>query len=235
MRKNILITGMPRSGKSTLLKKLITNFDQKVGFVTHEVRKDGERVGFELETHNGEKSLLANVDFKTNFKVSRYFVDIKNLDEIIPSVDKFDEGDFIFLDEIGQMELFSEKFKVLVKKYLDSSNTCIATLSKVYSDEFTEAIKKRDDIFLIEISEENRDEKEKYLETLLRKIAKAKRYVSEPNRFSINPNDVSITTYHGTRILKKQKEGWICNCDFFQENKVCSHVIALEEYLKIHG
>lgn len=234
MRKNILITGMPRSGKSTLLKKLITNFEKKVGFVTNEVRKGSERVGFELETHNGEKSMLASVDFKTNFKVSRYFVDIKNLDEIIPSVDRFDEGDFLFLDEIGQMELFSEEFKVLVKKYLDSSNTCIATLSKVYSGEFTEAIKKRGDVFLIEINEENRDEKEKHLETLLRKIAKAKRYVSEPNRFSINQNDISITTDHGTRILTKQKEGWICNCDFFQENKGCSHVIALEEYLKTH-
>ena len=234
MRKNILITGMPRSGKSTLLKKLITNFDQKVGFVTNEVRKDGERIGFELENHKGEKSMLANVDFKTNFKVSRYFVDINNLGEIIPSVDQFDDHDFLFLDEIGQMELFSEKFKVLVKKYLDSPNTCIATLSKIYSDEFTETIKKRNDIFLIEITEENREEKEKYLETLLKKIVKAKRYISEPNRFSINQNDVSITTDHGTRILTKRKEGWICNCDFFQENKVCSHIIALEEYLKIH-
>jgi len=225
---------MPRSGKSTLLKKLITNFDQKVGFVTNEVRKDGERIGFELENHKGEKSMLANVDFKTNFKVSRYFVDINNLGEIIPSVDQFDDHDFLFLDEIGQMELFSEKFKVLVKKYLDSPNTCIATLSKIYSDEFTETIKKRNDIFLIEITEENREEKEKYLETLLKKIVKAKRYISEPNRFSINQNDVSITTDHGTRILTKRKEGWICNCDFFQENKVCSHIIALEEYLKIH-
>src|SRR3989344_397150 len=224
MRKNILITGMPRSGKSTLLKKLITNFDQKVGFVTNEVRKDGERIGFELENHKGEKSMLANVDFKTNFKVSRYFVDINNLGEIIPSVDQFDDHDFLFLDEIGQMELFSEKFKVLVKKYLDSPNTCIATLSQIYSDEFTETIKKRNDIFLIEITEENREEKEKYLETLLKKIVKAKRYISEPNRFSINQNDVSITTDHGTRILTKRKEGWICNCDFFQENKVCSHI-----------
>ncbi len=226
---------MPRSGKSTLLKKLITNFDQKVGFITNEVRKYGDRVGFELENHKGEKSMLANVDFKTNLKVSRYFVDIKNLDEIIPSLEKFNESDFLFLDEIGQMELFSERFKILVKKYFDSPNTCIATLSKVYNDEFTEVIKKRNDIFLIEINEENRNEKEKYLETLLRKIPKARRYVSEPNRFSINQSDVSITTDHGTRILTKQKEGWACNCDFFQENKVCSHIIALEEYLKIHG
>jgi len=234
MRKNILITGMPRSGKSTLLKKIIQQFDNKVGFVTNEVRKDGERIGFEIETNAGEKSMLANVDFKTNFKVSRYFVDIENLDLMISKVENFEKNDFLFLDEIGQMELFSEKFKVLVEKYLDSTNICIATLSKIYSDEFIEDIKRRNDIFLIEITEENRDEKEKYLETLLRKIAKAKRYVSEPDRFSINQHEVCIRTDHGTRILTEQKEGWICSCEFFKENKVCSHVIALEEYLKIH-
>lgn len=175
MRKNILITGMPKSGKSTILKKLIKKFDLKVGFVTNEVRKGDERVGFELETHNGEKSMLANINFKTKFKVSRYFVDIKNLDEIISKVDKFDERDLLFLDEIAEMELSSEKFKVLVKKYFDSPNTCIATLSKVYSDDFIEDIKKREDVLLIELNEENRGEKEKYLESLLSKIAKTKR------------------------------------------------------------
>ena len=234
MRKNILITGMPRSGKSTILKKIIRKIDHKVGFVTNEIRKDGEIIGFEIETNSGEKTMLANVNFKTNFKVSRYFVDIKNLDLIIPKVERFKSNDFLFIDEIGQMELFSEKFKELVEKYLNSPNTCIATLSKVYSDDFIEVIKKRDDIFLIEITEENRHEKKEYFETLLRKIAKAKRYLSDPKRFSINQDKVNITTDHGVRNLTKQKEGWICSCKFFKENKVCSHVIALEEYLKIH-
>src|SRR3990167_373772 len=206
MRKNILITGMPRSGKSTLLKKLIQKFDQKVGFVTNEVRKDGERVGFELETHTGEKSMFANMNFKTNFKVSRYFVDVDNLEVIIPKVENFRNGDFLFLDEIGQMELFSEKFKKLVIKYIDSPNTCIATLSKVYTNEFIESIKNRTDIILIEITEYNSGEKDKYIETLLRKIEKAKRYYSESNRFTIGHNKVDIITDHGARNLTKQKE-----------------------------
>lgn len=234
MRKNILITGMPRSGKSTLLKKLIANLNPKVGFITNEVRKSGERIGFELETHNGQKSMLANVDFKTNLKVSKYYVDIKHLDEIMPKLEKFNEHDLLYLDEIGQMELFSDKFKLLVIKYLDSPNICISTLSKIYSDEFIESIKSRNDVFLIEIDEENRGEKEKYIKILLIKIAKAKRYVSEPGRFAVSQNEVSIATDHGTRTLTKQEAGWICNCDFFKENNVCSHLIALEEYLKIN-
>ncbi len=235
MRKNILITGMPRSGKSTLLKKIISIQENKVGFVTNEVRKNDERVGFEIETNLGEKSALANVDFKTSFKVSKYFVGISNLDKIMPKVAEFNSDDFLYIDEIGQMELFSDSFKQLAIKYLDSQNTCIATLSKVYSDGFTEQVKNRDDVILIEISEENRDLKEKYIEALIKKISKAKKYISEPKRFSIKANNASINTDHGIRNLKKMEDGWSCDCEFFKENLICSHVIALEEYLKARG
>lgn len=172
MKINILITGMPKSGKSTLLGKIIQKFENRVGFITNEVRKDGERIGFEIVTNAGEKSMLANIEFKTDLKVSKYFVDIENLDLMISKVENFNQNDILFLDEIGQMELFSEKFKVLVEKYLDSTNICVATLSKIYSDKFIEDIKKRKDILLIEITEENRYEKEKYIETLLSEITK---------------------------------------------------------------
>ena len=172
MKKNILITGMPRSGKSTLLNKIIKKISNKVGFVTNEVCKDGERVGFELVTHNGKKSTLANINIKSKFKVSKYFVNIENLSSIITQVEDFSEDNFLFIDEIGQMELFSNKFKSLVLKYLDSKNVCITTLSKIYSDEFIEKIKNRKDVIIIEITEENRGKKEKNIETLLRKIVK---------------------------------------------------------------
>ena len=232
MRKNILITGIPKSGKSTLLKKIIQKFDHKVGFVTHEVRKDGERVGFEIETSGGRKSMIAHIDFKTDLKVSKYAVDINNLDILIPRIENFQSGDLLFLDEIGQMQLFSDKFKKLVIQYFDASNTCVATISKVYDDEFTKAIKERNDIILVEITDENRDTVEKYVEALLKKIEKAKRYCSEPERFTVSDGIVNIATDHGVRTLKKQGEQWGCNCDFFQEHSMCSHLMALEEYSK---
>ncbi len=233
MKKNILITGNPRSGKSTLLKDVVKNFDCKTGFITSEIREKGERVGFNIETQNGEKSIFASINIKTDFKVSKYFVDIKSLEEIMPTVDKFNNEDLLFLDEIGQMQLTSQKFKRIVKKYLDASNVCIATISKIYSDEFIEEIKKRSDTFLVEITQENREEKKNYVENLLKKIIKAKRYISEENRFLIDKKRANITTDHGIRKLEKQKNIWICDCDFFQDNKVCSHTIAIEEYIRL--
>ena len=101
--KNILITGMPKSGKSTLLRKIIKKYNHKVGFVTNEIREDGERIGFELETHSGKTGMLANTKFITDFRVSKYSVDIKKLNTIIPDVRNSYENDLLFLDEIGQM------------------------------------------------------------------------------------------------------------------------------------
>lgn len=232
MRKNILITGLPKSGKSTLLKNLLRGIDKKIGFVTNEIIKDGQRTGFEIETHDCKKSILASVNFKTNFKVSRYYVDIKKLEKTIPKVEKFNHNDLLFLDEIGQMQLFSKKFKKLALKYLDAPNTCIATLSKIYSDQLIKNIKKRSDIFLIEINKENRDKKEKYIEALLSKITKAKKYISDTSRFTVKQNKIIIKSDHSNRTLIKQKGKWICDCEFFKKNKICSHFIALEKYLK---
>ena len=170
MQKNILITGKPKSGKSTLLRKIINDISNKVGFVTNEVRENGERIGFEIETSTGDKSLLASVNLKTNLKVSKYFVNIINLDKIIQKVSVYANGDLLFVDEIGQMELFSEKFKGLVLNYLDSQNMCIATISKIYQDDFIKQIKSRKDVILVEIEEGNRNEKENQLRNLIKKI-----------------------------------------------------------------
>lgn len=176
MKKNIIITGMPRSGKSTLLKKVLSGYKEKVGFVTNEILEGGQRVGFEVETNAGEKTVLASVNFNTGFKVARYFVNIENLDRIISRVAKFEVDDLLYLDEIGQMQLFSENFRDLALKYLDASNICVATLSKVYEDDFTRQIKGRDDAVVVEITEDNRDSVEAYLKDLIDKLLEIKTY-----------------------------------------------------------
>jgi len=47
---------MPRSGKATLLKNIISKVEDKIGFVTHELRKNGERIGFEIEDQYMKKN-----------------------------------------------------------------------------------------------------------------------------------------------------------------------------------
>ena len=53
MKVKILITGPPRSGKSTLIARLIEYFSKKqisiYGFLTPEVREGNRRIGFDIE------------------------------------------------------------------------------------------------------------------------------------------------------------------------------------------
>lgn len=215
MRKNILITGKPKSGKSTLLTKVISDIPKKVGFITNEVRDNSERTGFEIETSTGRKTTLASTTFETQQKVSRYFVDTDRLESVIPEVSSFPDDDLLYLDEIGQMQLFSGKFKELVTRYLDSQNTLIATISAVYEDDFTKSIKHRKDVILIELSEETREAKEQLITALLKKIEKAKKYANEPERFAGSNSKKQLRSEHGIRNLVLQSGKWKCDCDFF--------------------
>ncbi len=232
MQKNILITGRPGSGKSTLVKKLIENIPQRVGFVTSEILEDEKRVGFEVETHQQLKATVAHVDFKTSARLSersKFFIDMSNLESLIPEVSEFRVDDFLYLDEIGQMQLLSHQFQQLVTRYLDSENTCLATLSSVFEDDFIKSIKERTDVIIVEISAETREETEKFVVQLLRKIEKAKQYISEPHRFTQKGSNIELESEHGTRTLSSIDDQWICDCDFFREYNICSHTIAVQE------
>lgn len=153
--KNILLTGMPGTGKSTLLEEVISMTDKKKGFIAKEVRIDGERKGFEIVTSYGERKMLSSVDFISEYKVSKYGVDVEGFEDLLGKFFSLDD-EVLYIDEIGRMELFSDKFKMLVRKYLDSDNIFIGTITMNYSDEFIESVKTRQDVRIFEVNEENR-------------------------------------------------------------------------------
>jgi nucleoside-triphosphatase THEP1 len=157
MRNKILLTGLPRSGKTTLLRKLLEPVTHKTGFVTDEILAGGERVGFKMVDSRGSETVLADVSRETAFKVSRYYVDPPALDAAIEPLFVFGNEDLLYIDEIGEMELFSAKFKALVERYVDSGNPFIAAISRVYSDEFTKSLFDRTDVRILEVTPENRD------------------------------------------------------------------------------
>ena len=61
MKKNIIITGLPGVGKTTLIKGILPWIRSlnPMGFYTDEIREQGIRKGFSLISVTGEKSILA--------------------------------------------------------------------------------------------------------------------------------------------------------------------------------
>ncbi len=172
MKKNIILTGEPGSGKSTLLIKVVEELQKWRanichGFFTQEIKRYGKRVGFKIAG-----TVIAHVDSESKIRVSRYGVETNRISNIalgeiimIPR----ETGRILYLDEIGQMQLNSQIFKKLVKRYLDSTNICIATLSSVYHSQFTRAVRKRKDIEIITVTPENREELKQLLIILVHK------------------------------------------------------------------
>ena len=127
----ILITGAPGSGKTTLIKKIAGNIKRPYfGFFTSEIRQHGNRVGFDVESFSGQKGLLANVNINSSYKVSKYGVDIEAFENIsvYQMRQALDTDSLLIIDEIGKMELFSEKFKALLREAFMSDIRLIATI-----------------------------------------------------------------------------------------------------------
>jgi nucleoside-triphosphatase len=159
-KKNLLITGLPGTGKTTLIKKLSEELKHlhPAGFYTEEIREEGVRKGFELISLDGKKGLLSHKDIKSPYRVGRYKVDIESFENFLNSVPFFNSlNRLVIVDEIGKMECLSDRFKNLLKKILDSEKLVIATIP-LKSGGFIEKIKKRPDVILFELKESNRND-----------------------------------------------------------------------------
>jgi nucleoside-triphosphatase len=157
--KNILITGLPGVGKTTLIKKVSEKLRDihPVGFYTAEIRGRGVRKGFELVSFDGRRGILSHTDIKGPHRVGKYAVDIKGFEDFLECIPFLNPvTNLIIIDEIGKMECLSLKFRLLIEKILDSEKQVIATIA-LKGNGLIEEIKKRDDIRLIEITQSNRE------------------------------------------------------------------------------
>ena len=157
--KNLLITGFPGVGKTTLIERLseALTYLHPVGFYTEEIREGGERKGFELVNLEGKRGVLSHVDIKSPYRVGRYKVDISGFEDFLDGISFSNPFTrLIIIDEIGKMECLSDRFKKLLREALGSGKWVIATIALKGSGLITE-VKQRQDVKLFEITRNNRD------------------------------------------------------------------------------
>ena len=129
----ILLTGLPRCGKTTAVMKIIAhlNMDKIAGFYTQEIRVAGVRSGFSWNRLDATTGTLAHVDIKSPFRVGKYGVDVASFEKsVVPILDieKTDTQLFV-IDEVGKMECFSKEFVAAIRRLFKSDKSVLATVA----------------------------------------------------------------------------------------------------------
>ena len=169
--QNILITGPPKVGKTTLINNLVNKSNKSViGFVTNEIKEKGDRTGFNIQTFSGlEFPLASKSNFSSKFRVSSYGVYVENIEAIINKLYKElqdSKFDLIIIDEIGKMELFSPLFKKFLEQSLETRKVLGTIMLR--DNYFTKKIKVRLDTTVFHLNRENKQLiEEKIMELLI--------------------------------------------------------------------
>ncbi len=159
MSKRVALTGAPRVGKSTLLSKILDLLGCRAGGVlAREVRRDGERVGFELlDLATGGVGTLASIESEGP-RLGRYRVNLQDLERVgaIAVERAAEEADLVVIDEVGPMELFSDDFVRAVEMAIESDKPMLVVVHAKSRHPLAKRV--REEFALFVVTEKNRDD-----------------------------------------------------------------------------
>lgn len=154
--KNLFLTGKVGIGKSTILLNALEEIDISMGgYITKRVYKEAN-MKFIVNALDDplEEYAIIEVDTKKNLKMVYKESFETGLVQILDRGLKY--RDIIILDEIGIVENDIEIFTSKVFQLLDSEKIVFGVLKDADCN-FLNKVKNRDDVIIIEITEENRD------------------------------------------------------------------------------
>jgi nucleoside-triphosphatase len=164
LKKRLLfITGSPGTGKTSALLKTIEVLKARGysvgGMVSREVRTCGARIGFEIsDLGSGRRGWLAHVNQKHGPRIGKYRVNLEDLDNIGAEAiaTAVENADVVAIDEIGPMELHSERFTEAVVKAVESRKLVVGTVHWKARDRLIQEISAREDAEIYKVTYENR-------------------------------------------------------------------------------
>ena len=111
-----------------------------------------------IRTFDGREDVLAHVSSRSKFRVGKYGVNVEAFEAVgVKSIETALQGrGLIIMDEIGRMELFSERFQQAVIRALDSPLAVFGVI-QMRRNNFLDKIRRRPDTHIITITVANRD------------------------------------------------------------------------------
>jgi len=164
LKRIIFLTGRPGVGKTTVLLRIVDELKRRGfsigGMVSQEAREGGSRIGFKIiDLETGREGWLAHVRQQQGPKVGKYTVCLEDLESVgvTAILNAIRRADVAVIDEVGPMELFSKAFKDGVTEALNSGKTVFGIIHYRAWDPLIEAVKRRGDTKIIEVTLENRE------------------------------------------------------------------------------
>jgi len=151
-------------GKTTVLIRTVEALKAQGvsagGMISREAREGKARVGFEIiDLTNNKHGWLAHVNQKSGPQVGKYHVNLQDLESIGAKaiMEAAEKCAVVAVDEIGPMELFSQRFKQAVRQALDSRKLVLAVVHEKAKDPLINEAKQREDAEIFTVTLANRD------------------------------------------------------------------------------
>ena len=155
---NILITGHPGVGKTTLVKQVIEQLRlDPVGFYTEEIGEEGKRVGFRIKSLTPGlprmEGVLARIGLDGPYHRGPYTINIRDMEEVGARAleEALSHRTLIVIDEIGNMEIVSQRFQAAVIASLESPRPVLGVI-KYEPGPFVDRIRSRPDVEIIKLT-----------------------------------------------------------------------------------
>ena len=171
------VTGLPRSGKSAVMQKVVSMLsDERLdemrirgddvsaakllgGMRCEPVIENGERMGFKvINFQSGEEAVMAHKNIDSRMRVLGYGIDTEALDPVaVPAIQEaMDDYEVLVIDEIGKFSVESEAFVEIVRKAMEIDKPPLLTLHKKSRHPLLQDIRRRDDARILEVTPVNR-------------------------------------------------------------------------------
>ena len=171
------VTGLPRSGKSAVMTKVVSMLaDERLdemrargddvaaakllgGMRCEPVSENGERVGFKcINFQTGEEAIMAHKSIDSRTRVLGYGIDPDALERIaVPAIQEaMDDYEVLVIDEIGKFSVECEPIVEIVRKAMEVDKPTLLTLHKKSRHPLLQDIRRRDDARILEVTPVNR-------------------------------------------------------------------------------